>query len=145
MASLTIGCAKENQPAPEVAAITPPNNTVTTTVTPQIENFEGVWRCGDWVVDNMTGATKVVTLEFRDQDTTHAGLTLKHYNQDGSFIQRFMDESAYLDSNYFDNYGNIIMLMYKGVMTTDSTMMVYEYRPIGSSIDTFQVKEFKRD
>ena len=51
--------------------------------------------------------------------------------------------AAIVDSNYFDDSFNPIQQSFKGVLTSDTTLMIYHYEVDGIGlIDTFQVKEF---
>jgi len=132
-----IGCNKaEDSPQPLAKTIvTTPSIAAVTTY-----DFEGNWDCYDWVVDEISGATHHRRFIFSNQDTNSVSISLNDYFPNGSMIQLISNSGALIDSNYFNESVNPQSIYFKGVMTTDSTLMVYQY--LGS--DTSQVKEFKR-
>jgi hypothetical protein len=141
-----IGCRKEETPTPAVARSQ--QQTTPTAAAPPLNvyNFNGTWNCDNWVVDQMTNTTAVRQIIFTNQDTTYVSMSMNEYSSTGSLINMFVHGEAITDSNYFDNPLNVIPLKFKGVMTTDSTMMIYEYRVSASGVvDTTQFKEFKKD
>ncbi len=128
------------------------NKTVTPTPNPtptpngNVYDFNGVWSCDNWIVDEFTGATRKRSFIFSNQTTYSCNISLNQYILNGTFTQIFTNSSADIDSNYFDNHSNTIPVKFKGVLTTDSTSMVYEYNVDGfGTLDTTQIQEFKRD
>jgi hypothetical protein len=119
-------------------------NTTTTTVQ-NSHNFEGQWNCYDWVVDDITGMTAHRKIIFSNQSNGVVDFSLNQYTSGGILIQMITSSPALIDSNYFDNPINPIPEQFKGVLTSDSTLMVYDYDVDGvGAIDTIQVREFKR-
>lgn len=145
-----VGCTKEETPEPIAQSIVQkvvPVPTVTPTPIPaQSYNFNGTWDCDNWIVDTGTGMMRKRSFIFSNQTIDIADVSLNQYSSGGVLTQLFTMSSADIDSNYFDNQSNPIQIKFKGVMTTDSTLMVYEYgNNSGGGVDTFQMKEFKRN
>ncbi len=130
-----VGCSQDND-LPE-----PIELDVATVVTSQY-NFEGSWDCYDWIVDDITGAMKHRRFVFSEQDGNDIRVTLNEYDSNGSMTQLLHQSSAFVDSSYFDESINPLGMSFKGVLTTDTTLMVYQYYTSGLSVDTSQVKEF---
>jgi hypothetical protein len=141
--TVLFSCTKENVPGSTT------NNTQNTLTTPIVNtttyNFEGVWSCNNWVVDQFNGTTRKRSFIFSNQTLTNMKVSLNQYTSNGSFTQLFTSGNAIVDSNYFDNHTNTIPIQFKGVLTSDTTLMVYEYQQNGlGAIDTIQIKEFIR-
>lgn len=121
------------------------NTTTTTTTVQNSHNFEGQWNCYDWVVDDITGMTAHRKIILSNQVNGVIDFSLNQYTSGGVLIQMVTNSTALIDSNYFDNPNNPIPEQFKGVLTSDSTLMVYDYDVDGvGAIDTIQVREFKR-
>ena len=118
--------------------------TTTITTTTTNEDFTGTWDCFEWVVDEITGATAHKRIMFSNQLENSAYISVNIYYDNGNMNQLISNTGVSLDSNYFDNSINPIDYTFKGVKTSDSTMMVYQYYNSGLSVDTTQVKEFKK-
>ena len=137
-----VGCSQpEDLPIP-IDPVDP--IVVVTQSVPNSHNFEGTWICEDWLVDEITGAIRKREFIFSDQSDSTVYLRLNNYELNGSVTALITFSIAGIDSNYFYNPAAPQPVKFKGVMTTDSTLMVYEYYTSGSTIDTSQVKEFKR-
>lgn len=120
-------------------------NTTTTITVQNSHNFEGQWNCYNWVVDDITGMTAHRKIIFSNQVNGVIDFSLNQYTSGGVLIQMVTNSTALIDSNYFDNPNNPIPEQFKGVLTSDSTLMVYDYDVDGVGvIDTIQVREFKR-
>tara|TARA_R100000655_G_scaffold100789_2_gene145408 strand:- start:681 stop:1127 length:447 start_codon:yes stop_codon:yes gene_type:complete len=135
---LTLSCAKQETPQPVLNSA---NNT-----TPQTINnydFNGNWDCYNWVINDVTGQTQHRRFILSGQTNTHLSVSLNAYHSNGTFNQLLNGSSAIVDSNYFDDSFNPIQQSFKGVLTSDTTLMIYHYEVDGIGlIDTFQVKEF---
>jgi hypothetical protein len=133
-----LSCAKQETPQPVLNSA---NNT-----TPQTINnydFNGNWDCYNWVINDMTGETQHRRFILSGQTSTHLSVSLNAYYSNGTFNQLLNGSSAIVDSNYFDDSFNPIQQSFKGVLTSDTTLMIYHYEVDGIGlIDTFQVKEF---
>jgi hypothetical protein len=105
--------------------------------------FTGNWNCEHWVVDDITGATHRREMIFSGETSSTVDMSLNDYYGVGLFNQLLTLSHCDIDSNYFDNATNPLGTKYKGVMTTDSTLMVHQYEvgPMGI-VDTVQSKEF---
>lgn len=135
-----VGCSQpEELPVPIGTSTTP------TTTVQNSHNFEGQWNCYDWVVDDITGMTAHRKIIFSNQVGGLVNFSLNQYTSGGVLIQMITSSPSLIDSSFFDNQNNPIPEQFKGVLTSDSTLMVYDYDTDGSgAIDTIQVKEFKR-
>lgn len=135
-----VGCSQQDDLPQPVQPVT------TSLLTPvsSNENFEGIWDCYDWVVDDITGAVKHRRIMFTGQEDSTAFITMNEYDN-GISTQIISLSGVLIDSNYFDNPINPNSVKFKGVKTSDSTLMVYQYYPNGLSVDTSQVKEFIKD
>jgi hypothetical protein len=138
MAIGLIGCSQpNNSPAP---ALTP-----NTTPVVNSYSFEGNWDCNHWVVNTATGETHQRRFIISNQVPTSIVMSLNDYNSNGTFNQLITNSNALIDSNYFDDMNNTSQTSFKGVLTTDSTLMVYQYEVNTSGVvDTIQNKEFKK-
>jgi len=141
------GCKKEDTPKP----VSRTQQTITPQQTQNAVNsiyydFVGTWKCDNWVVDDFTQSTRRRDFIFSNQTSTLFNASLNQYNSSGSnYNQLFSNASTFVDSNYFDMQNTLIGVSYKGVMTTDSTLMVYEYvNGSNGAIDTSRFNEFKR-
>ncbi|PHS04977.1 MAG: hypothetical protein COA88_12900 [Kordia sp.] len=139
---LTLSCTKQETP---VAKITNPNSSAPQTMTTY--NFNGNWDCYNWVINDMTGQTQHRRFILSGQTNTHLSVSLNAYHpSNGTFNQLLTLSSAIVDSNYFDDSFNPIQQSFKGVLTSDTTLMIYHYEVDGIGlIDTFQVKEFIKE
>ncbi len=146
LAVVLTACSKEETPEPII--VSRPSLQVQTTTPPTppvVYNFEGNWSCDAWIVDHITGATRRRSFIFSNQSTNLVDVSLNQYTNNGTFTQLFTLSTSLVDSSYFDNHSNTVPIQFKGVMTTDSTLMVYEYSNNSSgSVDTVQIKEFIR-
>jgi len=123
-----------------------PNNLPVPMSTPQSvsfqsSGFEGQWNCYDWVVDEIIGTTHHRRVIFAES-TSGVFMSLDDYSNSGVMTQLISNSGVLTDSTYFNNSVNPNGMKFKGVLTSDSTLMVYEYHIVGNSIDTSQVKEF---
>jgi hypothetical protein len=106
-------------------------------------DFNGNWDCYNWVINDMTGETQHRRFILSGQTSTHLSVSLNAYYSNGTFNQLLNGSSAIVDSNYFNDSFNPIQQSFKGVLTSDTTLMIYHYEVDGIGlIDTFQVKEF---
>jgi len=118
--------------------------TTQTTSYSQTLNFEGSWNCYNWIVDDITGTTHHRKIMFNGSSSAMF-MSLNDYSNSGVMTQLISNSGVLIDSTYFDNSINPNGMKFKGVLTTDSTLMVYEYHIVGNSIDTSQVKEFIKE
>lgn len=133
LATGIIGCSQPNNlPVPISTA---------QSVSFQSSGFEGQWNCYDWVVDEITGTTHHRRVIFAES-TSGVFMSLDDYSNSGVMTQLISNSGVLIDSSYFDNSVNPNGMKFKGVLTSDSTLMVYEYHIVGNSIDTSQIKEF---
>ena len=137
---LVIGCSKEETPQPILSSAAIQQTAPPLQNQQLIEDFEGEWNCYNWVVNQINGTTAQRQIIFTGQDSNYVGLTMNEFTTSGIMYNMFTEGHTILDSNYFNNTINVIPVNFKGVLTTDSTLMVYEY----NGMDTIQVKEFKR-
>ena len=107
--------------------------------------FDGKWDCNDWVVDDITGKTHKRMIIFNQVSLSENYITLNDYNTPTSYNQLITKEGVQIDNNLFVHSSSLSNVNLKGVMTSDSTLMVYQYlNSLSGVVDTFQVKEFKR-
>ena len=137
LATVLIGCSQSNDlPEPLI---------LSEVVSSTSFSFEGNWNCYDWVVDEITGEIHRREIIFSNQNGNNIYFSLNDYQNNGSVNQIITISSCDIDSSFFNEAFNPIQKKYKGVMTTDSTLMVYQYLVSQNIIDTVQVKEFKKD
>ena len=137
LATVLIGCSQSNDlPEPLI---------LSEVVSSTSFSFEGNWNCYDWVVDEITGEIHRREIIFSNQNGNNIYFSLNDYQNNGSVNQIITISSCDIDSSFFNEDFNPIQKKYKGVMTTDSTLMVYQYLVSQNIIDTVQVKEFKKD
>ena len=135
LATVIIGCSQPNDlPIPIEAA---------STTTSIAINFEGNWNCNDWVVDEIIGTTHRREIIFSGETSSSVEMSLNDYNSSGSMNQLITLSHCNIDSTFFDNQTNPQGTSYKGVLTTDSTLLVYQYTTDAFNVlDTVQYKEF---
>ncbi|NQY42947.1 MAG: hypothetical protein HRT87_06380 [Legionellales bacterium] len=135
---LTLSCTKQETPQPKLS-----NSNTTPSQTMATYDFNGNWDCYNWVINDMTGETQHRRFILSGQTSTHLSVSLNAYYSNGTFNQLLNGSSAIVDSNYFNDSFNPIQQSFKGVLTSDTTLMIYHYEVDGIGlIDTFQVKEF---
>lgn len=142
IAAVLIGCNPDPTPQP----INPSPTTATTTGV-NVYNFVGNWDCYDWVVDETTGITRQRRFIFSNQLDSTMNISLNQYNPDSTFqYQLFSMKIAKHDSNYFNHDNNALQIKFKGVLTTDTTLMVHQYQVDGFGVhDTIQSKLFIKE
>ncbi len=129
-----IGCSQPNNlPEPISTPLT---------ISYQQSQFQGVWNCYDWIVDEITATTHHRKIIFSNTSDNNIFMSLNDYSNSGIMTQLISNSGILIDTNYFDNYSNPNGMMFKGVLTSDSTLMVYQYHISGNSIDTSQFKQF---
>jgi hypothetical protein len=132
----TIGCSQQNDlPEP----LTTQSNQTT-----QVSEFYGNWNCYDWIVDEITGTTHHRKIMF-SSSLQGDFISLNDYSNSGVMTQLISNSGVNIDSTYFDNTISPNGIKVKGVLTSDSTLMVYQYHIVGNSTDTSQVKEFIKE
>jgi len=131
---------------------TPIQKPIIEEITPTEENkdyFLGSWNCQEWVVDEITGATRKRTLIFSEpiNDSPYIlALTMRSYIDSFSFNELYAKSSTLIDSSYFNNSFNPIDLKFKGNILTDTTMIVYHYDVDALGyIDTLQTQIFTKE
>lgn len=138
LAVLTLSCTKQETPQAKLS-----NSNTTPYQTMTIYDFNGNWDCYNWVINDITGETQHRRFILSGQTSTHLSVSLNAYYSNGTFNQLLNGSSAIVDSNYFNDSFNPIQQSFKGVLTSDTTLMIYHYEVDGIGlIDTFQVKEF---
>ena len=130
------GCSQPNNLPEPISTTTP------TATSYQQSSFEGSWNCYDWIVDEITATTHHRKIIFSNPSNSTMFMSLDDYSNSGIITQLISNSGVLVDSNYFDNQANPNGMMFKGVLTSDSTLMLYQYHVVGNSIDTSQVKEF---
>lgn len=129
-----IGCSQPNNlPEPISTPLT---------ISYQQSHFQGVWNCYDWIVDEITATTHHRKIIFSNTSDNNIFMSLNDYSNSGIMTQLISNSGILIDTNYFDNSSNPNGMMFKGVLTSDSTLMVYQYHISGNSIDTSQFKQF---
>lgn len=135
---LTLSCTKQETPQAKLS-----NSNTTPSQTMATYDFNGNWDCYNWVINDMTGQMQHRRFILSGQTSTHLSVSLNAYHSNGTFNQLLTLSSAIVDSNYFNDSFNPIHQSFKGVLTSDTTLMIYHYEVDGIGlIDTFQVKEF---
>jgi hypothetical protein len=147
---LLLSCSKKDNPEPiakrpitQTVVTTPQNNTVTPG---NNYNFEGTWICDNWLVDDFSGMTRKRVYTLSDQTSTLLKATLAQFDANNiTSYNIYQNADVFIDSTYFEDFGNLSSYDFKGVLTSDSTLMVYAVLvPVVGPQDTIQVKEFRR-
>lgn len=139
IAAVLIGCNPDPTPQPLPTPI-PSGSTTATSY-----NFVGNWDCYDWVVDEIMGTTHHRRFIFSNQLDSTVNISLNDYNSSGTLNQMFTMKIAKFDSSYFNHDNNALQINFKGVLTTDTTLMVYQYENTSGVIDTVQSKLFIKE
>ena len=137
-----ISCEKdETLPVPEEVPVVTVNTNNQNTTNPYLNTFIGNWVCNDWVVDDMSGATRKREILLSYKSETTLNFSLNDYTTSTTFNQLITNSTALLDTSYFINPNNPISDKYKGYLTTDSTLEVSKY----DGVIIYQTKEFKKN
>jgi len=141
---LAIGLTSCSKPTNNPVPIKPTPTSLTISANTYL--FTGEWDCLNWEVNTTTGQSIRRRFVMYNENLTECKSTLSQFNPDSTLNQTIHSHThTLIDTNYFDVTSVLSGLSFKGILTTDTTLLVYQYEvdPFGV-VDTIQTKQFKK-